>query len=153
MSDTHHNPYSPPRAEVRDVRPAGEAELAGKGRRLLNVLLDYVGFLVVSFAFSLAVGALAGGEGLAVLARVPDLVLGVVLMLAYYIVFEGLFGRTPAKFLTGTRVIDEQGRKPSLPKVLGRSAARFIPFEFLSFLGENGRGWHDRMSGTRVVRV
>ena len=34
-----------------------------------------------------------------------------------------------------------------------QEAARFIPFEPFSFLGGGGNGWHDSLSGRRVVRV
>ncbi|CAN0592803.1 unnamed protein product, partial [Laminaria digitata] len=38
-------------------------------------------------------------------------------------------------------------------RLLGRTAARFVPFEAFSFLGGDATGWHDRWSNTRVVRL
>lgn len=73
-------------------------------------------------------------------------------MLFYYVFFESLTGRTPGKLLTGTRVVDEQGQKPSFGQILGRSLARMLPFEPLSFFGAENRGWHDSLSKTYVVK-
>jgi uncharacterized RDD family membrane protein YckC len=77
---------------------------------------------------------------------------GLILTVAYYVVAEAAFQRTIAKLLTGTMVINSTGGRPSFGQIVGRSFARLIPFEAFSFLG--GRqpvGWHDSLSGTRVV--
>jgi len=71
----------------------------------------------------------------------------------YYIVLEGIFNCSIGKYLTGTMIVDEHGRKPSFAKILGRTLCRYIPFEAFSFFGKNPRGWHDSMSGTFVVKV
>ena len=68
---------------------------------------------------------------------------------------EGLFGFTIGKLVTGTRVVDEQGGRPTWRQVLIRTAMRFVPFEPLSAFGEKGsepRPWHDTVAKTRVVR-
>ena len=59
------------------------------------------------------------------------------------------------KLITGTRVVTENGGKPRWGQIVGRSFARFIPFEALSVLFWNDkerRGWHDSLSKTCVVR-
>jgi hypothetical protein len=44
--------------------------------------------------------------------------------------------------------------QPTLPHLLGRTFSRIIPFEPFSFLDKNHPvGWHDSLSGTRVVSV
>jgi uncharacterized RDD family membrane protein YckC len=68
----------------------------------------------------------------------------------YYFIFELLFSRTPGKFLTGTKVIDENEKKPSLKTLLIRNACRLIPFDGFSFLVVQ-RGWHDSISKTDVI--
>ena len=65
---------------------------------------------------------------------------------------EAVFQRTIGKLVTGTRVVTTDGNVPGFGKVLGRSLARVIPFEVLSFLGAIPIGWHDKLSGTRVVQ-
>lgn len=78
---------------------------------------------------------------------------GVFMMyIGYFILCEGLTGRTLGKLITGTKVVDGFGQKPSWGKVIGRSFARLIPFEPFSFLGSQTRGWHDSMTGTYVVK-
>jgi hypothetical protein len=68
--------------------------------------------------------------------------------LIYYLFFEIIFGSTPAKFLTQTKVVDEEGKKPKFEKIIIRTLARYIPFESFSFFGT--KGWHDSISKTQV---
>ncbi len=68
----------------------------------------------------------------------------------YYSFFEGIFGITPAKLLTATRVTDELGNKPRFLSILGRTLSRLVPFDALSFFFE--RGWHDAWSDTYVLK-
>ena len=70
----------------------------------------------------------------------------------YYFIFETLWQRTPAKFITGTKVITYSGEKPSTMRILFRTLLRFVPFEQLSFGKAKVRGWHDKWSGTYVIR-
>ncbi|MFQ6309844.1 RDD family protein [Lysobacter capsici] len=90
----------------------------------------------------------------------PDIVLNIVIgyavVVLYYVPLEGMFGVTLGKLVTGTRVVDEQGRPPSWGQVLGRTFARFIPFEAFSVLfarEDRVSGWHDRLPKTLVVRI
>ena len=69
----------------------------------------------------------------------------------YYVVLEYFLGRTPAKFLTQTRVVTIYGMKPNFMTIVGRTLCRLIPFEQFSFLGDDPIGWHDKFSNTRVV--
>ena len=70
----------------------------------------------------------------------------------YYFIFESIFQRTIGKFITGTRVVDIIGDKPSVWTIAIRSLIRLIPFEPFSFLGAKVCGWHDRWSYTFVVK-
>ncbi|NVN97369.1 RDD family protein [Candidatus Nomurabacteria bacterium] len=70
----------------------------------------------------------------------------------YYLFFEGIWGRTLGKWITKTKVVDREGNKPKFTQILGRSFARWIPFEYFSFiLNNNPVGWHDSLSKTLVV--
>ena len=71
----------------------------------------------------------------------------------YYTTLEYTTGRTIAKHITKTKVVDENGKKPNFQAILIRSLCRFIPFEPLSFLGEDKRGWHDKLSKTKVIEI
>jgi len=70
---------------------------------------------------------------------------------AYYCLMEYYLGRTLAKYITGTKVISIDGKKPTFMQILGRTFSRVVPFDALSFLGENG--WHDSWSETRVINI
>lgn len=147
------NRYSPPLAEVTDIVSAAEGEPAGRWLRLVNFVVDYLCFVGLAFIIGVIVAIVGGDAGLEAMKSIPDLVFGVALMSVYYIVLEGAFGRTLGKIVTGTRVVGQDGRKPPLRKIVGRSLLRFVPFEALSFFGPIDRGWHDRLSGTRVIKV
>jgi uncharacterized RDD family membrane protein YckC len=111
--------------------------------------------LDVAFALSRAnPGVPVSRDELAFLQMIA-FVLGISVVLAYYIISEGLFQRTLGKLLTGTRVVTADGGRPTFGQIVGRSFARMIPFEAFSFLGGDGGpvGWHDSLSGTRVVSV
>ena len=149
MSDSPLNPYAPPQAPVVPPETApGEAELATTGRRFANYLIDtLVVGTVISFALALFV---PDDEPLLVFTT------NVGADLAYFISLEHLTGCTIGKLVTGTRVVAEAGGRPSFLRVVGRTFARYIPFEPFSFLGgKDGRpvGWHDSLTKTRVVRV
>ncbi len=147
------NPYRPPTAEVQLAGDADEAallEIAGKGRRFLTWILDYAGFLALSMLIGIAMAFTLGPESLQYLKGGWSYLFGFAVMSGYYLFFEGMWGRTPAKMLLGTVVTDLHGRAPPFANIVGRTFARFVPFEGLSFFGE--RGFHDRVSKTLVIR-
>jgi uncharacterized RDD family membrane protein YckC len=71
-------------------------------------------------------------------------------MIGYYVLFEGFFSRSVAKFITKTIVVNEDGSKPDFGTIFRRTLCRIIPFEPLSFFG--GRGWHDTIPEIYVVK-
>lgn len=119
---------------------------ASIGVRFLHLWVDGV----AAYFFAGAVGSvvwLVLGIELAVL-------IGGLAYIGYYFIFELAFGQTVAKMLTGTKVVSVGGEKPTVPALIGRSLARYIPFEVFSFLFYGSyptKGWHDRLSGTLVV--
>jgi uncharacterized RDD family membrane protein YckC len=151
--DVPVNPYAPPQSSLD--RPAdapdneGYLPDASMGARFLNLLIDLAGRLLLTFL----VGAVMGLAGLTDISGTADTAIAILCMLGYYVGFEALLGRTPGKLITGTRVVTKRGGKPTLGQILGRTLARFVPFEPFSFLGRLPTGWHDRWSRTRVVKV
>jgi len=70
-------------------------------------------------------------------------------LFVYYLLFELLFSRTPAKWITMTKVRDKQGNKPTWYAIIIRSLLRLTlidPF-FIPFFA---RPLHDQVSNTRV---
>jgi len=143
-------------------RGRGEIELVSQGKRFVNFLIDRVVMTIATFAAGIVLGvilAVVDPDGTSVPEPAIDIVgfvLGLVVVFGYFVFFEACFQRTPGKFVTGTKVVDENGGRPSFGQILGRSACRFIPFEAFSFLfGDSNRvvGWHDTIPKTRVVKV
>ena len=146
------DPFEPPSAPLEDPR-AGRYTLASRGRRLVNSLIDQI---CMGFVASLLVAMVA-----VYVERDPDSLLdsdlnvttfGIAAAVLYYVSCESLTGRTLGKLLTGTRTVTVSGGHPSFGQILLRTLVRFFPLEFLTFLGKDPIGFHDRWSGTRVVR-
>jgi len=158
--DEQPNPYRAPAGSLAAESVPYPIETVGAGRRFLGFLIDYASCIGTGFVFGILLQifvALASGDEDDILGGThgSDLtyrLIGVLLLFCYYMAFEGLFSRTIGKFVTGTIVVDESGFPPSFGQLLGRTLARFIPFEPFSFLGSETRGWHDSLSGTYVVR-
>lgn len=151
------NPYAPPAADLEPAPAPLEPPEASLLKRLLNFLIDRVAITLLLAGVRLAQGLLldtgdlpAGLAWSRGLFSVQDLLVSALVTWTYYALFEGRGGRTPGKWLTGTRVLTLDGRRPGWPAILRRSAVRLVPFDPLSFvLGP--AGWHDAWSGTRVV--
>ena len=130
--------------------------LASSGARFLNYILDLLFFFIVFMMIIFFLGILIGlgftdlGIWMDNLGDFGWNIIAIVISLTYYLVMEGLFARSIAKFITGTVVVDENGQKPDFATIFKRSLCRFIPFDALTFLG-GSRGWHDSLSHTYVV--
>lgn len=158
------NPYASPAsggtANATKPSHSGQAN-APQNKRLGNYILDAIFFQIGAFFMGVVVGlvmAVGGGEAPSASQQmtVTMVTYGVsfLMFLLYYAGTEFLFGATPGKFLTGTRVVAEDGGKAGLGKIIGRTFARIIPFDPLSFcFGDKTTGWHDSLSGTRVIEI
>ena len=149
------NPYDPPGVDVNAGGGFGAAGPearpdAGLGARLVNFVIDNVLIIVVG-SIAAAVVALLGGD---MASETTSTVVGCGTVFVYYLVLEAAFGWTVGKLVSGTRVVTVDGRKPHLGHVIGRTLARFLPFEPLSLVfGRGSSAWHDSIVGTRVVKV
>jgi len=156
------DPYRAPTAPIDASADRATLKIvsAGRGRRFLNLLIDTIACWLLAFlaAFAYVFYQLwqHGGVDLPQQGNLwRDYAIGLAVMLLYYIPLEGLFGCTLGKLVTGTRVVSEDGGKPSWGQVAGRTFARLIPFEAFSVLfADDGqvRGWHDSLPRTWVVR-
>lgn len=149
--NTESNPYQAPATDSLQVNSPQIGEVAGKGRRLGTFLIDYAAFFLFAMVLGVVIAVVFGDSGIEMLEKIPELLFGLVLMTSFYVFFEGLWARTPGKFILGTVVVNEDGSKPGWGDVFKRTLCRFIPFEAFSFLGATGIGWHDTISRTRVV--
>lgn len=116
-------------------------EAASIGTRFLNFFLDRI-FSIVFIGIIAVIGS-----------GINDTLGGILVLVAflgYYLLFEGVWQKTPAKWITKTKVVMNDGSKPDFLHILGRTLTRYIPFEPLSFLA-GPVGWHDSLSKTLVV--
>lgn len=148
------------KTEISDGSVSGyDFKVAGQGKRLSNYLLD-IAFLYV---FSLTFGFILGiflifyspslFDSITEENMLTEYLLGFIMGMIYYTTFEALTGRTVAKYITRTKVVDENGEKPDFKTIFLRSLCRFIPFEAFSFLGSDNSGWHDKFTKTKVVVI
>ncbi len=152
MSTDNSNRYAPPTADVTPSAPeANEFAPAGRWRRLFNLALDYVAFIVLSFLVGALLGIAGGGRILLDAGKLGEMVFGALVVVSYYIATEAVFGRSLGKMVTRTYVVSESGARPSFGQIVKRSLIRLVPFEFLSVFRKNSLMWHDAGSGTRVV--
>ncbi len=149
---TAPSPYTPPESSLAElVAPPTWADLATTGQRLTNLILDSFGTFAFAIPMTIAFEVLSPGS----LEGLNEVFAGFLFTTTYYLSFELLFQRTPAKWVTGTRVVRDDGNRLTIGRAIGRTAVRYIPFEAFSFLGGQGRpiGLHDSWSKTRVVRT
>ncbi|WP_143960185.1 RDD family protein [Litoribacter populi] len=57
-----------------------------------------------------------------------------ILFVGYYFICEYYFQKTLGKAITGTKVTDRSGNKPSAKMVIVRSLIRLTPLDYLSYL-------------------
>jgi uncharacterized RDD family membrane protein YckC len=121
----------------------------GIGTRVLNCVVDTL------LVFLLAYGASAFWNWYVYYWNYPYLNFGWFFfgsLFIYYFIFESLTGRTPAKWLSYSKVVAKNGKRPGVLKVLVRSLARLtlIDLFFYPFLDKT---LHDYLSNTRVVEA
>jgi uncharacterized RDD family membrane protein YckC len=168
-SDAEPSPKRPAPHERRGVAAAARSglELADAGSRLAAFVVDTV-FVASGQAVLLApVGwywwaretpsAATDVTLLPVFASVTLLPLALLLGVLYHVYFWSVKGATPGKELLDLRVVTEDGRSPiplasAVRRALGyllSAASLGIGFLMVAF---GGRGLHDRIASTRVVK-
>ena len=132
---------------------------ASLGKRCANYIIDLVFYFIFSTLFGIeivAILAIVSPESLSFFDQANVLVdygFGFITGMVYYSFLEAATGRTIGKFITKTKVVDENGKRPDFGTIVLRSLCRFIPFEPFSFLGAESSGWHDKLSKTWVIDV
>lgn len=126
---------------------------ASRGKRFLNMIIDTITFygIVLGIGFAAGFASVYYPPALEIFEGLQGYLVVYGIYGAYYITMELTIGRTLGKILTNTRVFTQQDTPPTFGQILGRTAARLIPFEPFSFLGSTGSGWHDSLSKTKVV--
>ncbi len=134
----------------------GEGKLpyvnASKYKRFLHLIIDSFLLMGLTFnAFRILPRDFLNGMLSLFGDRYALTILFIFSAIAYYVFFETIFKRTPAKYLTQTFVTGTEKAVVTSDLILGRSLSRKIPFNTFSFLGTTG--WHDSISNTKVVSL
>ena len=133
--------------------------LASKGQRFLNCIIDLFIVYLLTMGIGAAInilGELTGNfklsEWIISLTLIENIIFGLVVLFFYYAIMEMYLSRTFGKYFTKTLVVKHNGNKPNMKSVIIRTLVRMIAFEAFTFLNDNGRGWHDTLSITYVVK-
>lgn len=132
---------------------------ASLGKRFGNYAIDMICMIVFGFLLGAGLGiilALVSPSSLSMFEqgnKLLDYAFNFIIGMTYYTIMEASTGRSIGKYITKTKVVNENGEKPGLGTAFVRSLCRFIPFEAFSFLGSDNSGWHDKFSDTRVVEA
>lgn len=134
--------------------------LASKGQRFLHHIIDTIPQYAVMFGLSYAffyIGEFTGNYALDDfwngMSELEDTVMSYIFMFVYYFLMEKYTFKTLGKYATNTIVVSIDGSEPTTSQLVKRSFSRWIPFDGLSFLGVNGKGWHDSIAKCYVVKA
>lgn len=144
-----------------EFETAKYSKSAGSGLRLANYFIDIIGFYIFVIIVSILIGiifAMLDPSALTDIKNDDTKILTYLFAIVGGVIYFSLIeyvtgGRSLGKLITKTKVITLEGEKPSFQTYIVRSLCRFIPFEIFSFLGSEDAGWHDSISGTRVVKI
>lgn len=132
-----------------------KVKTVGGTQRFAHFFLDFLAIQLVAipiqFSLSIMEHQTNSFNMINILILNASPIFSLLLFPGYYILTESLWGKSLGKFATQTQVIDEYGNKPTLSNLIGRNFLRLVPFEALSCIGDNSRGWHDKWSDTYVV--
>jgi len=130
---------------------------AGGGKRFLNYLVDKVVFFIFMYCLTYTLIALQmrltiDFNGNVAFFRLFSVVFNL-LCYALFMAFTEfiLKGKTVGKYLTGTRVVKQDGSPIGFRDAVLRGICRIIPFNVFSALGTVCYPWHDRLSKTYVI--
>jgi len=130
---------------------------ADRGKRFGNLIIDTIVLYLVQMAIGVAYGVIVALLGALYLVEdelylnIFSFGMSIIATIAIYTLFEYKTGKTIGKMITKTRVVMEDGAKPTFSKALGRSFARLIPFEVFSGFSSSGLCWHDSLTKTMVI--
>jgi uncharacterized RDD family membrane protein YckC len=145
-------------------------EIAGSGARIGAKILDRIILYILESAVTYTVasafvdtlkrGAAAGPGQPGFVAAVAVVVLtGMLVRIVYQAAFLKWRGQTPGKMLLKTKVVNPDGSPIGWGKAIGRPLAEILSGcivwigYIIAFFDDEKRTLHDRICGTRVIRV
>jgi uncharacterized RDD family membrane protein YckC len=87
----------------------------------------------------------------------PDYhIFGLLLVITYYfycLISELSTKTTLGKKIFNIKVLSKNNDTPTSSQIFMRFLCRMIPFDPFSFISKRPRGWHDKLSSTKVVEI
>ena len=133
--------------------------------RLVAKVLDSIILGILSSGFGFASGIVAAAtlktENPAIIlgSQIAFLVVSTIVLLGYTPFFHGKFGATPGKMAVKLRVVRPDGKAISCGMAFGRFLAELLSSMLLCIgylmaaFDSEKRALHDRLAGTRVIRI
>ena len=133
-----------------------ESSIVSSGTRLIHTIVDSICLFILIFFLSFILGLFSFifGDFLNINDLTIPLLEFTTILLAFFLYFvymEFKFQKTVGKYITKTKVIMNDGRKPDLNEIFIRTACRLIPLDNISFIFTKN-GFHDRLSNTTVIK-
>lgn len=122
-----------------------DSKKVGSLSRFINFTIDLIIWLIISAMLTFWINA---NDPLQQLIGYGILLCS---YLGYYYFMETKYQKTIAKFITKTKVVNNDGNKPNSSDILRRTLYRLIPFDRISFLF-SANGFHDRLSETTLIK-
>ena len=154
-------PRNEPRTTAAEHSLSGlDPEQASRTARMAAVLVDLLILLGIDVAvvyFTVRIAGLSMQEW-TTLPVAPMVAFLALLKVSYLCAFTAVGGQTIGKMAAGTCVVDENGEPVHAALALRRTSAAVVSFlmfglGFLPALFGDHRALHDRLAGTRVVRL
>ena len=124
----------------------------GSGTRFNNYIIDKIAIFLISIIFLALVLFLPFVKQKGIIIIIFIFTINIAsASFFYYLIMELIFNKTIGKFITKTIVVKQDGSKPSIGSIIGRTLCRHVPFNEISFY-YGKRGFHDILSGTAVVK-
>lgn len=118
-------------------------------KRFINYIIDAVCIIVLFIILLRIIPYLV--KGLPFDFEIDINIILLIVYVLYYLLLESLTGKTVGKLLTRTRVVNYQGKRPSVGQIIARTLIRLLFIEVFSFMTRVPDGWHDRVSNTEVI--
>ena len=134
-----------------------ESSIVSSWTRLIHTVVDSICLFVLIFFLSFILGLFSFilGEFLNINDQFTIGLLEFLTILfafiLYFVFMEYKFQKTIGKFITKTKVVMNDGRKPELNEIFIRTVCRLIPLDNFSYLFMKN-GFHDRFSNTTVIK-
>jgi uncharacterized RDD family membrane protein YckC len=153
-------PGSPGFAEIQDFELVPIAK-AGFFRRFVAIAIDWLFLSIISdilgYAYRLGIGTRPGTGHVD---PAVALFFSTLLFILYFTLFTGDGGQTLGKMFLGIRVQRMDGSPVGYRCALLRTIGYIVSVFFGTFLGflwalwdRNNQTWHDKIAGTRVIKI